>query len=225
LVFVDESGSNLALAPRYGWAPKGQPAWGKAPTNRGKNTTVVAAMTPEGLLKSMTVEGPADTEAFLIYLEKFLCPALQPGKTVLMDNLRVHKAEAVRQRIEACGCQVVFLPRYSPDFNPLRPERKEARTSPPDLQGSEAKCRSRFAGPNPAASRCSYPSAPRGNPTCEASGTMSRLWQPQAGDGLGEVGKAERKQRTILKAREIQPAKGADRQGQNGKRVGSGQRG
>ena len=87
MVFVDESGSNLALAPRYGWAPKGQPAWGKAPTNRGKNTTVVAALTPEGLLKSMTVEGPADTEAFLIYLEKFLCPALRPGKTVLMDNL------------------------------------------------------------------------------------------------------------------------------------------
>jgi transposase len=87
LVFVDESGSNLALAPRYGWAPKGQRAWGQAPTNRGKNTTVVAAMSSEGLLKSMTVEGAADPEAFLIYLEKFLCPALPPGKTVLRDNL------------------------------------------------------------------------------------------------------------------------------------------
>jgi hypothetical protein len=176
LVFVDESGSNLALAPRYGWAPKGQRAWGQAPTNRGKNTTVLAAMSSEGLLTSMTVEGAADTEAFLIYLDGFLCPALRSGQTVLMDNLRVHKAQAVRERIEACGCQLVFLPRYSPDFNPLRPERKEARTSPPDFQGSDAKRRSSTAGPNPAASRCSYPSAPRGNPTCEASGTMSRLW-------------------------------------------------
>ena len=74
LVFVDESGSNLALAPRYGWAPKGQRAWGKAPTNRGKNTTVLAALTPEGLLTSMTVEGAADTETFLIYLDGVALP-------------------------------------------------------------------------------------------------------------------------------------------------------
>lgn len=119
MVFVDESGSNLALASRYGWAPKGQRAWGKAPTNRGQNTTVLAAMSSEGLLKTMTVEGPADTEAFLIYLEGLLCPTLRPGQIVLMDNLRVHKGQAVRERIEACGCQLVFLPRYSPDFNPI----------------------------------------------------------------------------------------------------------
>jgi transposase len=119
LVFVDESGSNLALAPRYGWAPKGQRAWGKAPTNRGKNTTVLAAMTHKGLLVSMTVEGAANTEAFLTYLDELLGPALHPGQTVLMDNLRVHKAQAVRERIEARGCRLVFLPRYSPDFNPI----------------------------------------------------------------------------------------------------------
>ena len=87
LVFVDESGSNLALAPRYGWAPKGQRAWGQAPTHRGKNTPGLAAMSSEGLLTTMTGEGAADTEAFLLYLDKFLCPALPPGKAVLMDNL------------------------------------------------------------------------------------------------------------------------------------------
>jgi transposase len=119
LVFVDESGCNLALAPRYGRAPKGQRAWGKAPTNRGQNTTVLAAMSPEGLLRTMTVEGAADTEAFLLYLDELLGPALRPGQTVLMDNLRVHKAQAVRERFEACGCRLVFLPRYSPDFNPI----------------------------------------------------------------------------------------------------------
>jgi transposase len=119
LVFVDESGSNLAMALRYGWALRGQRSWGKAPTNRGKNTTLFAAMSPEGLLASMTVEGAANTEAFLTYLDAVLCPALRPGRTVLMDNLQVHKAEVVRQRIEACGCRLVFLPRYSPDFNPI----------------------------------------------------------------------------------------------------------
>ena len=97
----------------------GQRAWGKAPTNRGKNTTLFAAMTHEGLLASMTVEGAANTEAFLTYLDAVLCPALRPGRVVLMDNLQVHKAQAVRQRIEACGCRLVFLPRYSPDFNPI----------------------------------------------------------------------------------------------------------
>jgi transposase len=119
LVFVDESGSNLAMALRYGWALRGQRAWGQAPTNRGKNTTLFAAMTHEGLLASMTVEGAANTEAFLTYLDAVLCPALRPGQTVLIDNLKVHKAQAVRQRIEACGCRLVFLPRYSPDFNPI----------------------------------------------------------------------------------------------------------
>jgi transposase len=119
LVFVDESGSNLAMALRYGWALGGERAWAKAPTNRGKNTTLFAAMTHQGLLASMTVEGAANTEAFLTYLDQVLCPALRPGQTVLMDNLQVHKAQAVRQRLEACGCQLVFLPRYSPDFNPI----------------------------------------------------------------------------------------------------------
>jgi transposase len=119
LVFVDESGSNLAMALRYGWALGGERAWGKAPTNRGKNTTLFAALTHQGLLASMTVEGAANTEALLTYLDELLCPALRPGQVVLMDNLQVHKAEAVRQRIEACGCRLVFLPRYSPDFNPI----------------------------------------------------------------------------------------------------------
>ena len=94
--------------------------WGKAPTNRGKNTTLFAAMTHQGLLASMTVEGAANTEAFLTYLDAVLCPAGRPGQVLLMDNLQVHKAQAVRQRIEACGCRLVFLPRYSPGFQSHR---------------------------------------------------------------------------------------------------------
>jgi transposase len=119
LVFVDESGCNLALTPRYGWAPRGERAVAQAPRNRGPNTTVLAALTTEGLQASMTVEGAANTEVFLTYLDKVLCPSLQPGKTVVMDNLNVHRATAVRERIEARECRLVFLPSYSPDFNPI----------------------------------------------------------------------------------------------------------
>ena len=109
----------MALALRYGWALRGQRAGGQAPVNRGKHATLLAALTQTGLLASMTIEGAANTEAFLLYLDELLCPALRTGQTVRMDNLSVHKAEAVRQRIEACGCRLVFLPRYSPDFNPI----------------------------------------------------------------------------------------------------------
>jgi transposase len=119
LVFVDESGCNLALTPLYAWAPRGQRAFAQAPRNRGKNTTLLAALTPEGLLATMTIEGATNTEVFLTYLDRVLCPVLRPGQTVVMDNLNVHKTAAVRERIEACGCRLWFLPAYSPDFNPI----------------------------------------------------------------------------------------------------------
>jgi transposase len=119
LVFVDESGCNLALTPLYAWAPRGERAVAQAPRNRGPNTTVIAALTPEGLQAPMLIEGSTNTEVFLTYLDEVLCPTLQPGRTVVMDNLNVHRATAVRDRIEARQCQLVFLPSYSPDFNPI----------------------------------------------------------------------------------------------------------
>ena len=119
LVFVDESGSNTALALRYGWAPRGERATGRAPCNRGTNTTILAALTCRGLLATMTVEGAANIGVFLTYLDQVLCPALRRGQTVVLDNLSVHKNAAVEARINACGCRLVFLPRYSPDFNPI----------------------------------------------------------------------------------------------------------
>ena len=118
-MFVDESGANRALHPRDGYAPKGQRSHGQAPRNRGRNTSILAAMNPQGLVATMTVEGSTNQEVFLTYLDNLLCPALRAGQTVILDNLSVHKNEAVRQRIEACGCRLVFLPAYSPDFNPI----------------------------------------------------------------------------------------------------------
>ena len=78
-------------------------------------------MGAEALVGTMTIEGATNTEVFLTYLDQVLCPALRPGQTVIMDNLSVHKNEAVREKIEACGCRLIFLPAYSPDFNPIEP--------------------------------------------------------------------------------------------------------
>ena len=118
-VFVDECGSNIALTPRYGRAPKGERASGSVPRNRGKNTTLIASLSLAGMGASMILEGSTNATAFEIYVEQLLVPSLQVGQIVVMDNLRAHKGERVRQAIEAKGCQVVFLPGYSPDFSPI----------------------------------------------------------------------------------------------------------
>lgn len=118
-VFVDECGSNIALTPLYARAPKGQRATDRVPRNRGKNSTLIAALTLEGISASMIIAGAANGAAFEAYVEHILVPSLPSGQVVVMDNLRVHKSAQVRQLIEDQGCQVLFLPAYSPDFSPI----------------------------------------------------------------------------------------------------------
>jgi transposase len=81
--------------------------------------TVVGAMDHNGMLATMTVEAATDREVFLAYLDQVLCPKLRQGHVVVMDNLSVHKVDGVRQRIEACGASLLYLPPYSPDLNPI----------------------------------------------------------------------------------------------------------
>jgi transposase len=119
LVFVDERGTHTALTRLYGWAPHYRQAPGSVPRNHGKNTTLVAALTPEGLQAPWTTEGAMDTAAFERYVEEVLGPTLQPGQIVVLDNLSVHKAESIREAIVARGCELLFLPPYSPDFTPI----------------------------------------------------------------------------------------------------------
>ncbi len=119
LVFVDESGSNIALTPLYARAPRGQRAHGSVPRNRGKNTTLLASLSVQGIGASMILEGATNAAAFEIYLEQILLPSLAPGQIVVMDNLSAHKGARVRQLIEERGCQLLFLPAYSPDFSPI----------------------------------------------------------------------------------------------------------
>ena len=119
LLFVDESSTNVALTPRYGRAPKGQRARGRAPRNWGKNVTLISSIGTEGMGPSMSIEGPSDTDSFGIYVREILAPNLKAGQVVVMDNLSVHKGKWVRELIERRGCQLWFLPPYSPDFNPI----------------------------------------------------------------------------------------------------------
>lgn len=116
---MDESSTNVALVPRYARAPRGERAFGKAPRNWGKNVTLICSISLSGVGASMSIEGPADGESFSLYLKEVLCPALRPGQIVVMDNLSVHKSRSVREAIERRGCQLWFLPAYSPDLNPI----------------------------------------------------------------------------------------------------------
>ena len=103
------------MTPRYARAPRGQRAAGHVPRNTPPNTTVIAALTAAGMGPAMTLRGATDTAAFDLYSRHVLAPSLQPGHSVVMDNLSAHKNRRVLEMITACGCELWFLPAYSPD--------------------------------------------------------------------------------------------------------------
>ena len=119
LVFVDEMGTNVSLCPLDAWSRKGERAFGSAPRNWGKNVTLLASITHRGLGPCLAVEGSTTREVFEAYLEQVLAPALRPGRVVVMDNLSAHKGGRVKEIVEARGCELLYLPPYSPDFNPI----------------------------------------------------------------------------------------------------------
>ena len=120
LVFVDEMGVHTSLAPLYGYSPKGERVHLQVPRNRGKNTTLLASsITLGGMGETLAVEGSTNQEVFKAYLEHVLAPTLEAGQLVIMDNLSAHKPARVRELIESRGCELIYLPAYSPDFNPI----------------------------------------------------------------------------------------------------------
>ena len=119
LVFVDEMGTHTSLAPLYAYAPVGERAFFKIPRNRGTNTTLLSSLRLGGMGPSMAVEGATTKEVFEAYVEHFLVPSLRPGQLVVMDNLGAHRPKGVRELIEGKGCEVVYLPPYSPDLSPI----------------------------------------------------------------------------------------------------------
>jgi len=116
---IDETGSNIALTRLYGRAPKGKRAKGSVPRNRGKNMTLISDLSLQGLGELFVIEGAANSDLFEAYIECILAPTLTPGEIVIMDNLSIHKRKKVKDLIESQGCQLLFLPAYSPDFSPI----------------------------------------------------------------------------------------------------------
>ena len=107
------------MAPLRGWAPRGRRLTAKVPHGRWKTMTFVAALRHNRIDAPWLLEGPIDGESFQNYVEKVLVPTLRPGDVVIMDNLGSHKGKAVRRLIRSAGAKLIFLPKYSPDLNPI----------------------------------------------------------------------------------------------------------
>ncbi len=119
LVFVDEMGTNTSLGPIYAYSLRGHRAYAKVPRNRGPNTTLLSSISVEGMGPSLAVEGSINREVFEAYVERVLAATLCAGQIVVMDNLSAHKGKRVKEIIEKRGCELLYLPPYSPDFNPI----------------------------------------------------------------------------------------------------------
>jgi transposase len=119
LVFIDETWTSTGMTRHYGRAPRGRRCLDSAPHGHWETTTFVGALRRRRLTAPMVTDGPMDGEMFLAYVHQFLCPTLQPGDTVILDNLSSHKVAGVEAAITATGAIVRFLPPYSPDLNPI----------------------------------------------------------------------------------------------------------
>ena len=119
LVFIDETGASTNMARLHGRAPRGQRLRAALPHGHWKTTTFVGALRLSGMTAPMVLDGPMTGEWFLAYARQVLAPTLRPGDVVILDNLPAHKGTAVREAVEATGARLLFLPPYSPDFNPI----------------------------------------------------------------------------------------------------------
>lgn len=118
LVFVDEAGINTSMARRYGWSKEAR-LFGLKPGPKGRNVTLIGALRLTGPVTAMTIDGAADGQVFLAFIEQLLIPKLRPGDIVILDNVSTHKIRAVAAALEAAGIELVFLPPYSPELNPI----------------------------------------------------------------------------------------------------------
>jgi transposase len=119
LIFIDETGATTKMARLYGRAPKGARCRASVPHGHWKTTTFTAGLRIGGLAAPMILDGPMDGAAFRAYVAKVLIPELAPGDVVVMDNLPAHGVSGVRTAVEAAGATLLYLPPYSPDFNPI----------------------------------------------------------------------------------------------------------
>ena len=119
LIFIDETWASTNMARKNGRAPRGERLRASVPHGHWKTTTFVAGLRLSGLTAPMVLDGPINGVSFQAYVDQVLVPTLSPGDVVVMDNLASHKGAGVRKAIEAAGVTLLYLPPYSPDFNPI----------------------------------------------------------------------------------------------------------
>ena len=119
LIFLDESGAMVGMTRRRGRSLGGRRVHEATTESHWRILTILGAMSLKGMIATMTIEAATDTDIFLAYLDEVLCPVLEPGHVVVMDNLSSHKVQGVRERIQATGAELLYLPPYSPDLNPI----------------------------------------------------------------------------------------------------------
>lgn len=146
LVFIDETWTKTNMTRTHGRCPRGQRLIAKVPHGRWRTTTLIAAMRCGGIFAPMVVDGPVNAEVFAAYTQQCLAPALRPGEIVMMDNLSSHKGPIIAATIADHQASLDFLPKYSPDLNPIEPAlgqikaylRKAARRTPEGLMAATA---------------------------------------------------------------------------------------
>jgi transposase len=121
LVFVDESGANTKMTRLRGRALGGERLRAHVPHGRYQTSTLISGIRLKGPCAPWVFEGPMNGEMFLAWVRQGLAPRLRPADVVILDNLSTHKIRGVREAIEAAGARLLYLPPYSPDFNPIEP--------------------------------------------------------------------------------------------------------
>lgn len=119
LVFIDETWASTNMARRYGRSPRGERLRSAVPHGHWRTTTFVAGLRLAGMVAPMVLDGPINGAAFQAYIDQVLVPELKHGDIIVMDNLGSHKGAGVRAAVEAAGASLLYLPPYSPDFNPI----------------------------------------------------------------------------------------------------------
>lgn len=119
LIFIDESGVNLALTRVSARAPKGQRAHGKKPQKRGQNVSLISALGLQGIVTSISLMGAIDSLTFEAFVARKLVPQLWPGACVILDNCSIHLNMTIESLIQSAGATLIYLPPYSPDFSPI----------------------------------------------------------------------------------------------------------
>ncbi len=118
-MFIDETWASTKMARTNGRAPRGERLWSPVPHGHWKTTTFIAGLRNSGMVAPMVLDGPINGVAFHAYVDQVLVPELRPGDIVVMNNLGSHKGAGARAAIEAAGASLLYLPPYSPDFNPI----------------------------------------------------------------------------------------------------------